>query len=69
MLESGDKEDYFTVLCEQWPKKSRTPQYHPSSMATMSLGFSCKTGLKIRHDVKFSAINLKVNYVDKTELR
>ena len=34
-------------------------------MSTMRLGFSCKTGLKIGHEVKFSEINLKVNYVDK----
>ena len=29
-------------------------------MSTMSLGFSCNTGLKICHEVKFSEINLKV---------
>ena len=29
-------------------------------MSTMGLGFSCKTGLKICHEVKFSEINLKV---------
>ena len=34
-------------------------------MSTMRLGFSCITGLKICHEVKFSEINLKVNYVDK----
>ena len=34
-------------------------------MSTMRLGFSCKTGLKIGREVKFSEINLKVNYIDK----
>ena len=35
------------------------------SMSTMCFSFSCKTGLKIGHEVKVSEINLKVNYVDK----
>ena len=34
-------------------------------MSTMRLGFSCKTDLKICHEIKFSEINLKINYVDK----
>ena len=39
--------------------KSRTPHHHPWSMSTMCLGFSCKTGLKIGHEVKFSEINFE----------
>ena len=33
----------------------------------LHLGFSRKTGLKIGYKVKFSEINLKVNYVDKQD--
>ena len=36
-------------------------------MSTMAIVFSCKTGLKIGYEVKFSEINLKVNYVDKQD--
>ena len=36
-------------------------------MSAMRLGFSCKTGLKIGYEVKFSEINMKVNYVDKQD--
>ena len=36
-------------------------------MSTMRFGFGCKAGLKIGYEVKFSEINLKVNYVDKQD--
>ena len=41
------------------------PWFQSMSTACMRLGFSGKNGLKICPEVKFSEINLKVNYVDK----
>ena len=67
MLESGDMRTISLYYMNNRQRKvgHHIINHHPWSTSTMCLGFSCKTGSKIGYEVKFSEVNLKVNYVDK----